>query len=79
VQVIGYAQSNARVSTLMRNIEASPWLTKPELVEVRLVPVPGGRPGDASRVSQFTLNFEVKRDTTNADTGAIPPKGAPKA
>ena len=48
VQIIGYAQSNARVSTLMRNIEASPWLAKPELVEVRLVPVPGGRPGDAT-------------------------------
>ena len=26
VTLIGYAQSNARVSTLMRNIEASPWL-----------------------------------------------------
>ena len=27
--------SNARVSTLMRNIEASPWLSKPELVEIK--------------------------------------------
>ena len=26
VTLIGYAQSNARVSTLMRNIESSPWL-----------------------------------------------------
>src|SRR6187397_137147 len=37
IQVIGYAQSNARVSTLMRNIDASPWVTAPELVEIKLV------------------------------------------
>src|SRR5213076_790365 len=30
VQLLGYAQSNARVSTLMRNIEASRWLGDPE-------------------------------------------------
>ena len=41
VTVAGYAQSNARVSTLMRNIEASPWLTNPELVEIKLVAAPG--------------------------------------
>jgi len=35
VKLLGYAQSNARVSTLMRNIEASPWLELPELVESR--------------------------------------------
>ena len=34
----GYAQSNARVSTLMRNIEASPWLEKPELIDAPLIP-----------------------------------------
>lgn len=32
----GYAQSSARVSTLMRNIEASPWLTAPTLIEVKV-------------------------------------------
>ncbi|HEY3565818.1 MAG TPA: PilN domain-containing protein, partial [Casimicrobiaceae bacterium] len=40
VQIVGFAQSNARVSTLMRNIEGSPWLEKPELVEIKLVNVP---------------------------------------
>ena len=35
VHILGYAQSNARVSTLMRNIEASPWLAQPLLVEVK--------------------------------------------
>lgn len=30
----GYAQSSSRVSTLMRNIEASEWITAPKLIEV---------------------------------------------
>jgi len=29
VTLVGYAQSNARLSTLMRNIESSPWLATP--------------------------------------------------
>lgn len=32
----GYAQSSARVSTLMRNIETSPWLDAPRLIEVKV-------------------------------------------
>lgn len=32
----GYAQSSARVSNLMRNIEASPWLDAPRLIEVKV-------------------------------------------
>ncbi len=65
VTLIGYAQSNARVSTLMRNVEASPWLAQPELVEIKLVPVPGqpgARTGQATdRINEFTLNLQVKR------------------
>jgi len=38
VNVIGYATSNARVSTLMRNFEASPWLESPSLIESRRSP-----------------------------------------
>ena len=55
VQLIGYAQSNARVSTLMRNIEASPWLERPALVEVKASNV------DKRRVSEFNLNLALKR------------------
>jgi len=62
VTLIGYAQSNARVSTLMRSIESSPWLTLPELVEIKSVPVPGAQGRDAApRISEFTLNLQVKR------------------
>ena len=70
VQIIGYAQSNARVSTLMRNIEHSPWITKPELVEVKLVPLPAApnqRPNAGLKVSEFTLNFEIKREAPSME------------
>jgi len=60
VTLVGYAQSNARVSTLMRNIEASPWLEKPELVEIKSVPQPNQKD---LRVNEFTLNVTVKRAT----------------
>ena len=55
VHIVGYAQSNARVSTLMRNIEASPWLAQPVLVEVRAANV------DKRRVSEFNLYLNLKR------------------
>ncbi len=63
VTLIGYAQSNARVSTLMRNIESSPWLERPALVEIKAVQLPGGR------ANEFTLNLLVKR--------AAPPEAPP--
>lgn len=75
VTAIGYAQSNARVSTLMRNIEASPWLTKPELVEIKSVPLPGAQNKD-SRVNEFTLTFQLKRAAPPAD---VKPLSAPAA
>jgi len=64
VTMIGYAQSNARVSTLMRNIESSPWIDKPELVEIKLVTQPGAlvaKGSEPPKINEFTLNFQVKR------------------
>ncbi len=62
IALIGYAQSNARVSTLMRNIEASPWLEKPQLVEIKAVTV------DKRRLSEFSLNAAIKR-SSNQEAG----------
>ena len=50
----GYSQSNARVSTLMRNIASSPYLEKPELVEIKGVNL------NNKRVSEFTMNMTLK-------------------
>jgi len=55
VHIVGYAQSNARVSTLMRNIEASPWLAQPVLVEVKAANV------EKRRVSEFNMFLNLKR------------------
>ena len=77
VVITGYAQSNARVSTLMRNIDGSPWIGKAELVEIKLVALPGAKPADAQKVSEFTLNFELKRETVAQAAGAVPAKGPP--
>ncbi len=74
VTLVGYAQSNARVSTLMRNIESSPWLASPELVEIKSVPM------DKQKINEFTLNLQVKRlgePTAPGASGKAP--GAPAA
>jgi len=63
VTMVGYAQSNARVSTLMRNIEASPWLANPELVQIRLVTMPGAKDVN-QKINEFTLSFMIKRAST---------------
>jgi type IV pilus assembly protein PilN len=55
VTINGYTQSQARVSTLMRNLEASPHLENASLVEIKAVAQPG------SRVNEFTLNISVAR------------------
>ena len=55
VNLQGYAQSNARVSTLMRNIESSPWLADPKLVEIKASTV------NKKRVSEFNMNLQLKR------------------
>lgn len=55
VNVTGYAQSNARVSALMRNIEGSSWMENPRLIETKAV-VLNGR-----RVNEFGMNFTLSR------------------
>ena len=76
VTLVGYAQSNARVSTLMRSIEASPWVGTPELVEIKLVPLPpqpGAKPAAAGdKVNEFTLNMQVKRTAPPPDLRTAP-------
>lgn len=84
VTAVGVAQSNARVSTLMRNIEASPWLSRPELVEIKAVVPPTAARDQPSRINEFILNFYVKRAVSveprapGLSPGAAP-KGVPAA
>ena len=55
VSLIGHAQSNARISALMRNLEASPWLEQPQLIESKAIVVNG------RRVYEFGMNFVMTR------------------
>jgi type IV pilus assembly protein PilN len=66
VTINGYTQSQARVSTLMRNLEASPHLENANLVEIKAVTTPG------SRVNEFTLNVSVARAKEEPEKDAKP-------
>ena len=72
IELVGYAQSNARVSTLMRNIESSPWLASPNLVEIKAVNL------GKMRISEFNLRLQLKRPAaaTAKDDAAKPAKPA---
>ena len=71
LSVSGYAQSNARVSAFMRNIEASPYLGNPNLIEIKAVTL------NTQRANEFILDFVIKR--VKADDGKGSPKGASPA
>lgn len=71
ISMIGLAQSSARVSTLMRSIEDSPWLDSPTLIEVHATTV------GTARLNEFSLNFNLTKQTTPAPGTPVPtkPKG----
>ena len=70
VELVGYAQSNARVSTLMRNIESSPWLANPSLVEIKATNL------GKMRISEFNLRLQLKRPVVEAAKDAPKPAAA---
>jgi len=76
IELIGYAQSNARVSTLMRNIESSPWLANPNLVEIKATTL------GKMRISEFDLKLSMKRpvaaDAKDSAKGPAKPAAAAK-
>ena len=71
VAVTGVAQTNERVSELLRNtLYNSPWLEKPELVEIKVITAtPGSR--DQRRLFEFSMRVSLKRAQ-----GASPADGA---
>lgn len=62
VNVQGFANSNARVSTLMRNFEASPWLESPSLVEIKAVRI------NDNPASEFSVNVRITRTHVEDDS-----------
>jgi len=68
----GLAQSNAKVSTLMRNLDDSPVLDKPDLVEIKAVTV------DKQLQNEFSLNVNLTREKPPEAVAAPAGKKAPK-
>lgn len=68
INLTGYAQSNARVSNLMRNLEASPNLERADLVEVKAATV------NNRRVSEFNLNVGFEHQKIEEPVGKIKAK-----
>jgi type IV pilus assembly protein PilN len=55
IDMTGLAQSSARVSTLMRAIEDSPWLDSPLLTEVHAVNV------NSAKLNEYSLSFNLTK------------------
>lgn len=87
VTITGLSESNERVSELLRSLgNDTPWLEKPELVEIKAV-TPGKADGrdkarDARRLFEFSLHASIKasdRDEDAPGAAAAAAGGAPDA
>jgi len=72
VTINGFTQSQARVSTLMRNLESSPQLEDPGLIEIKAVQQVG------QRINEFTMNISITRARIEDDSRKPAPKPAAK-
>ncbi|MDP3585207.1 MAG: PilN domain-containing protein [Thiobacillus sp.] len=62
ITLTGYTQSSARVSTLMRNLESSPWFESAGLVEIKAVTV------NNLRANEFVLTVrQIQQQTDDAN------------
>jgi len=71
----GYAQSNARVSTYMRNLQASGWMTKPELSIIQVKGSDKGLPYSFD----LTVTLQNPNDVATAAAAAAGTAPAPVA
>lgn len=61
ITITGYTQSSARVSTLMRSLDASPWFESARLVEIKAVTV------NNLRANEFVLSIQQTRQSPEGD------------
>ena len=66
ITLVGYAQSNASVSALMHNLDDSPILERPELVEIKAVQA------NKRRMNEFVLGIYFSRQTGEASVAKAP-------
>lgn len=64
INITGYAQSNARVSQLMRNLDASPIFEKPVLQEIKAANF------NRRQVGEFNLDVSIERPPAEDSSGS---------
>jgi type IV pilus assembly protein PilN len=75
VTLSGFAQSQERVSELLRNLAGnSPWLERPDLIEVKAATL-GQNKNTGRKVVEFNLTVNIKRPRDKD----LPPGGKPGA
>ena len=68
IAVVGAAESNNRVSNLMRNMDASEWLTAPNLTEVKAVTA-----GAVDQANVFQLTVQQTRTPVEGEQAGVKP------
>ncbi|MCO6428295.1 PilN domain-containing protein [Nitrosomonas communis] len=69
IHLSGYAQSNAWVSTLMRNLDSSARFESPLLIEIKAVNI------NNVRLSEFDLNVKLAELMSSLDSEHTPARG----
>jgi type IV pilus assembly protein PilN len=81
ISVNGVAQTNERVSELLRNTAYnSEWLERPELIEIKLTPLPSGRQAlgqEQRRVFDFSMRVYIKQPATQTKGPKTPERAQP--
>jgi len=77
IAITGIAQTNERVSEFLRNaLYNSPWLERPDLVEIKAVTLSGPN-REQRRLFDFSMRVTLKRPQAQAPAGAASAPAAP--
>ena len=72
IAINGIAQTNERVSEFLRNtLYNSPWLEKPELVEIKAT-TPNAKDREQRRLFEFQMRVSIKRSQAPAAAASAP-------
>jgi type IV pilus assembly protein PilN len=80
VLLTGVAQTNEHVSNFLRNVQnSSPWLERPELVEIKVATVPAGAREPSRRLFDFSMRLSLKRPQGSAPAPSAPASSVPRS
>ena len=74
VEIGGVAQSNERITELLRNIASSTWMVRPELGEIVGAQL-ALTPRDIRRVANFTMRIGIRKPNDPPKAGSSAPAG----